>query len=83
MEYICVAIDYAYMPEDTDENAAAGGGTNIRVSIETWRRLKNRKDRPNKSFDEVIQELLEESDPAEKRGTAEKITGDGTAQEAD
>lgn len=39
--------------------------TSIRISVETWRRLKDRKDRPNTSFDDVIQELLDATEEAE------------------
>lgn len=33
--------------------------TSIRIKVDTWQRLNERKDRPNKSFDDVINELLE------------------------
>lgn len=33
--------------------------TSIRVSLDTWQRLQARKDEPGKSFDTVIQELLD------------------------
>lgn len=32
--------------------------TSIRISVDTWKRLKDRKERPNESFDDVIQDLL-------------------------
>lgn len=39
--------------EDTDAD------TSIRIKLDTWRRLKDRKNRPNQSFDDVISELLD------------------------
>jgi predicted CopG family antitoxin len=47
--------------------------TSVRISVETWRRLKDRKDRPNTSFDDVITELLnatEDCDEGNARTTA-------------
>jgi len=42
------------MPSDNGRD-----DTSIRISVDTWRRLKDLKSRPNESFDDVIQELLE------------------------
>lgn len=33
--------------------------TNIRISNETWKRLQEYKDEPGKTWDDVMQELLE------------------------
>lgn len=40
------------MPDDD-------GDTSIRIKVSTWRELKDLKEHPNESFDDVIQELLE------------------------
>ena len=36
--------------------------TTVEVSLETWKRLNERKNRPGESFDEVIAELLDSAD---------------------
>lgn len=41
-------------PNDMSEDT-----TNIRINTETWKRLQEYKDEPGKTWDEVMQELLE------------------------
>lgn len=36
-----------------------GDLTTIQVSVELWRELKDRKERPSESFEDVIWEILE------------------------
>lgn len=52
--------------------------TSIRIKLDTWRRLKDLKDTPNKSFDDVIQELLDEHEEAESenRSPADPVLAD-------
>lgn len=40
--------------------------TSIRIKVNTWQRLRQRKNRPNKSFDDVINELLDIAEEAEE-----------------
>ncbi|UIP00312.1 hypothetical protein Hbl1158_02780 [Halobaculum sp. CBA1158] len=54
------------MSEDGD------GDTSIRIKIETWRRLKDRKTMPDDSFDSVINELLDIAEEAEE-GNPSKV----------
>lgn len=63
------------MPDDDE------GDTSIRIKIDTWRELKDLKDQPNQSFDDVIQELLddhhdrdEEQAHADDEGNPEPVT---------
>jgi predicted DNA-binding protein len=48
------------MPDDT---------TNIRISVETWKRLNDLKDEPGKTWDDVMNELLDKSE-----GNANRMT---------
>lgn len=57
------------MPGESDDD------TSIRIKVETWRRLKDRKDRPNESFDDVIRELLDLVDQCDHGGNGTKQTG--------
>jgi len=50
--------------------------TSIRISVETWRRLKDRKDRPNTSFDDVISELLDKTEETEEGNLNPPATAD-------
>lgn len=61
------------MPDDDE------GDTSIRIKVRTWRELKDLKDQPNQSFDDVIQELLDEyhsrNEPsADDEGNLEPVT---------
>lgn len=51
--------------------------TTVEVSLETWRKLNERKERPGESFDEVIDELLaiaeSTDDQARERDVAEPV----------
>jgi len=63
---MCVAVcKYAMSDDDTS----------IRISVETWRRLKARKDRPNTSFDDVITELLDATEDCDE-GNPKTATAD-------
>lgn len=42
--------------------------TNIRISKETWKRLQKYKNEPGKTWDDVMQELLEKSERSEGNG---------------
>jgi len=46
---------------DTDD-------TSIRLKVSTWKRLDKRKDRPDKSFDDVINEVLDRVEEVEAEG---------------
>jgi len=37
--------------------------TTIQVSMDTWRRLNGRKQGPNETFDDVLQRLLDATEP--------------------
>lgn len=53
--------------------------TSIRIKVDTWNRLKDRKTRPNESFDDVINDLLdavEESDDEAGNGSPRTATAD-------
>lgn len=39
--------------------------TSIQVSHELWRELKDRKESPGESYEDVIWDLLEESEPVQ------------------
>lgn len=39
--------------------------TSIRIKVDTWNRLKDRKTRPNESFDDVINDLLDKVEAQE------------------
>jgi len=60
--------------------AATDGKTNIEVFLDTWSRLKDRKERPGDSFDDVINRALDEiEDDADEE--AENRTNEADAQE--
>jgi hypothetical protein len=62
--YIRIAAHITTMPDED---------TSIRISVKTWRRLKDRKDRPNTSFDDVISELLDKTEELESVGNSEPV----------
>lgn len=45
-------------------------GTNVRIKNETWTRL-NRMKEPGQSFDEIIRELLDESESSQPAEVAD------------
>ena len=45
--------------------------TNIRISKETWQRLQEYKNEPGKTWDDVMQELLERTEGNPTRMTPE------------
>lgn len=49
------------MPANDDDE-----DTSIRIKVATWKRLDERKDRPNKSFDQIINNLLDIVDEVEE-----------------
>lgn len=65
--YICVRVYRLTMSDDD---------TSIRIKTHTWRELKDRKQFPNQSFDDVIQELLEIAEEAEQGNRAAMATAD-------
>lgn len=50
---MCMHTNIAYMGEDDS--------VNIRIKTDTWQRMQRLKDEPGKTWDDVIQELLEEA----------------------
>lgn len=55
--YKCVPVYVASMPNDD---------TSIRIKVDTWQRLNARKDKPNQSFDDVINDLLDQVEAIEE-----------------
>lgn len=56
---------------------AENDDTSIRISVQTWRRLKDLKSKPNESFDDVIEDLLDSQEGQEgnpKTPTTETLT---------
>jgi len=49
--------------------------TTIKVSRETWRRLNRRKQRPDESFDDIVQELLTQAEE-DDQGNPKTATAD-------
>lgn len=39
--------------------------TSIRIKVDTWKRLNERKSLPNESFDDVINDLLDKAEQLE------------------
>ena len=56
-----------------DENDGTDD-TSIRLKISTWKRLSERKDRPDKSFDDVINEVLDRVEEVEAEGNPKPAT---------
>jgi predicted DNA-binding protein len=51
--------------------------TSVRVKAETWKRLDELKDSPGKTFDDVINELLDESESSSgNRSPADPVLAD-------
>lgn len=48
--------------------------TSIRIKVKTWRRLKDRKAHPNESFDDVINDLLDEAERTEEGNATPPLT---------
>lgn len=41
---------------------------NIRIKSDTWERMQPRKDKPGKTWDDVINELIDQADEGEATG---------------
>ena len=71
VKYKCMHAQTHTMGEDGEDD------TSVRVKTETWKRLDELKDSPGKSFDDVINELLDESESSSgKRSPADPVLAD-------
>ena len=69
VKYKCMHAQIYTMGEEED--------TSVRVKAETWKRLDELKDSPGKTFDDVINELLDESESSSgKRSPADPVLAD-------
>jgi predicted DNA-binding protein len=52
----------------------ADDSVNIRIKRKTWKRLNKLKDEPGKTWDDVMQELLEETSEEDEEGNPSRMT---------
>lgn len=70
VRYKCVVLYDTTMADENREGDGVSEDTSVRVKVETWQKLKEMKQYPNQSFDDVISELIEE----QKSGESGNVT---------